>query len=276
MTDLCKTPTYLAPVLRVLCLGDIVGRPGRMALQSQQARLKSDYQHDFLLVNGENAAGGLGISAATAEELHNYGVDAITLGDHTWKQKDAASLLNRFEYCLRPANYPNPAPGRGWAVFDLEQGIKVGVFNLLGRVFTGALVDCPFRRADELLSGPLKDCTVRICDFHAEASAEKSAMAFYLDGRVSLVVGTHTHVQTADERISTKGTAAITDLGMCGNSAGIIGMEAEASLARFVTGLPASYKLAQGAPVLCGLMCDIDTTSGRALTVKRVRVEAGD
>ncbi|NLF25876.1 MAG: TIGR00282 family metallophosphoesterase [Deltaproteobacteria bacterium] len=262
--------------MRVLCLGDVVGRPGRMALQSQQARLKSDYKYDFLLVNGENAAGGLGLSATTAEELHNCGVDAITLGDHTWKQKDAATLLNKFDYCIRPANYPNSAPGRGWAVFNLKSGGKVGVFNLLGRVFTGALVDCPFRKADELLAGPLKDCTIKICDFHAEASSEKNALAFYLDGRVSLVVGTHTHVQTADERISEKGTAAITDLGMCGSSAGIIGMEAEASLARLVTGLPASYKLAQGSPVLCGLICDIDHTSGKAVAVKRIRVECDE
>ena len=275
-SDATHTPLPRTPGIRLLCLGDIVGRPGRMALSRKSLWLQERYHHDFLLVNAENAAGGLGISIATAQELHDLGVDAITLGDHTWKQKDAGALLNSCRYCLRPANYPSGAPGQGWAVFNLENGVQVGVCNLLGRVFTGALVDCPFRTADKLLAGPLRECKIIICDFHAEATSEKTAMAHYLNGRVSLVFGTHTHVQTADERISPQGTAAITDLGMCGNSAGIIGMHAETALTRFITGLPAAYKLAEGAPLLCGLLCDIDPDSGKALAIERIRVDAGE
>lgn len=234
-------------MLRFICLGDVVGRPGRSALKRACEELRNDFAADLIIANGENASGGVGIDAKTASEIKAAGVDIITLGDHAWQRHDFRDFIEGKggEYCIRPANYPEGAPGKGWIVIE-RQEIKVGVVNLLGRVFMPVMVDCPFRCAEELLHGPLKDCHVRICDFHAEATSEKIAMGRFLSGRFSCVFGTHTHVQTADEAVSPEGTAYITDLGMCGSQAGVIGMDGEVAVSRFLTSLPSSYKTAKG------------------------------
>jgi 2',3'-cyclic-nucleotide 2'-phosphodiesterase len=195
----------------------------------------------------------------------------LTLGDHTWQRKEAKPFIeDNQDWCIRPANYPKGAPGKGWTIFE-KGPLKIGIFNLMGRTFINGALDCPFQTADEILSDPLNGTPVRICDKHAEATSEKFAMARHLDGRVSLQVGTHTHVQTADEQILPEGTAYITDLGMSGSPEGVIGMDAEVALARFRTGMPHAYKIAGGAGFVSGVVCEIDSATGKALSISRVR-----
>lgn len=235
-------------------------------------QLRDLYQADCVIVNGENAAGGLGIDAKTADELRNAGADVITLGDHAWQKKDALSLLEaQKSWIIRPANFPAGAPGSGWTIFKTKAGESVAVINLLGRVFMNALVDCPFHTAKQILADHLQDCKVIVCDIHAEATSEKQAMARYLGGQVSLVFGTHTHVQTADELVYPNGTAFISDLGMCGSLDGVIGMEAERAISRFLTGLPHSYEAASGPATLQGVCCEVDSQTGKAIKIERVR-----
>lgn len=272
--------------MKVLCLGDVVGRPGRSALAKRLRSLSEELSADFVVVNGENSAGGLGINQTTADEIRASGAHVITLGDHTWQKKEAKSYIDsQSDWIVRPANYPPGAPGRGWTVRSLEiassgaaassgqsaQSIKVGVFNLLGRVFMNFPLDCPFRVADSLLSNELKGCSVLICDMHAEATSEKIALGKYLDGRVSVVFGTHTHVQTADETILPGGTAYISDLGMTGCTDGVIGMDTAIATKRFLSGLPLAYEVAEGAGELHGILVDINQESGRASSIVRVR-----
>jgi metallophosphoesterase (TIGR00282 family) len=261
--------------MRVLCLGDVVGRPGRLALSRGLATLKSRLAYDLLIVNGENASGGLGLDPKTADEIRALGVDVVTLGDHTWQRKEIMPAMESRPWLIRPANYPGrgsrPTPGRGATVVTTSsKGERVGVFNLLGRVFMNMALDCPFEAAERIVKEDLKDCRVIICDMHAEATSEKLAIARMLDGRVSLVFGTHTHVQTADERLLPGGTAFISDLGMCGSQNGVIGMDAVAALERFRSGLPHPYKVAEGDVRLCGVCCDIDE-QGTARAIERVQ-----
>jgi len=224
-----------------------------------------------VIVNGENAAGGLGLDAKTADEIRAAGASVVTLGDHTWQKKELkVAIESRTSWLIRPGNYPPGAPGNGHTIVSLG-GEKLGVMNLLGRVFINFPLDCPFRTADALLNGPLKECSMIVCDMHAEATSEKLAMARHLDGRVSLVFGTHTHVQTADERILPGGTAFISDLGMCGSQDGVIGMDARVALQRFLTGLPLAYEVAAGEPVLHGIVCEFDPRSGKAISIERIR-----
>ncbi len=260
--------------MRFLCLGDVVGRPGRLGIKQTLGRLKEIYNPDLVVVNGENAAGGLGIDLGTYEELKLSGANLITLGDHAWQKKESIPLLNeQGNGLIRPANYPEGAPGRGWTIVSSQAGLKVGVMNLLGRVFLNLFLDCPFKTAERLLERELKDCHLVICDFHGEATSEKEAFARHFDGRLSLVFGTHTHVQTADERILPGGTAFISDLGMCGSQDGVIGMDATKAIARFLTGMPHAYEVAKGEPIVQGIFCEVDDKSRRALKIERIRME---
>ncbi len=257
--------------LRILCFGDVVGRPGRELCRSALSVLRASQRADLVIVNAENASGGLGIDADSAREIKQAGADVLTLGDHTWQRKEVRDFIeHNADWCIRPANYPPGAPGKGWTIVTLRGTIKVGIFNLLGRVFINAPLDCPFRCAADLVSGPLSECTVRILDMHAEATSEKVAMGRYLDGKLALQVGTHTHVATADEQVLPGGTGYITDLGMSGCQSGVIGMDTETALGRLMSGLPAAYKVATGPAFLSGVLCEISAESGKAISVRRV------
>ena len=259
--------------MRICCIGDVVARDGRTVLQKTLSGIRLNYNVDFFIVNAENSAGGAGLTPAIAEEMRSWGVDCITLGDHAWQRKELRPYLDTHsDFCIRPANYPGGAPGKGWTIIKAGTGIQVGVFNLIGRVFMHAQVDCPFRMADTVCEKELASVAIRVCDFHAEATSEKIAMGTYLNGRASIVFGTHTHVQTADERLLSEGTAVITDVGMTGATSGIIGMDADTAMARFLTGLPNSYKAATGEALLSGIVADIDESTGKALTIERISV----
>ena len=257
-------------LFRVLCLGDIVGRPGRSACVRHVAALKELHKIDLVIANGENGAGGAGLDSSTAREIFNSGIDFITLGDHAFQRKDIHPFLEReTERIIRPANYPKGAPGRGAAIIEISS-MRIGICNLIGRVFIGHLVDCPFYTAELLISEYFKDCKIIIIDMHAEATSEKIAMARLLDGRVSLIFGTHTHVQTADQQILPGGTAYISDLGMCGSMEGVIGMDAQVAIKRFMTGLPHAYQIASGEGILNGIIATFDRTTGRAISIERL------
>jgi metallophosphoesterase (TIGR00282 family) len=257
---------------RVLCLGDIVARPGRSLLKMTLAGLRQEHQVDLVIANGENSSGGTGIDPSTAADIFNAGVDIITLGDHTWRRREARDYLSRNQdVCIRPANYPDGAPGRGWTTIE-RAGVSVGIFNLMGRTFMNVPLECPFRKADELLLGPLADCDIFILDFHAEATSEKIAMGKYLDGRASLVFGTHTHVQTADNEVLSGGTAYISDIGMCGSSAGVIGLDADVAIDRFLTGIPSAYKPAKGEARLHGIVASFNPANGAANSIDKIMV----
>jgi 2',3'-cyclic-nucleotide 2'-phosphodiesterase len=257
--------------LIVLFIGDVVGRPGRTALRHLLPGLVEEWGADFTIVNGENSASGYGISARTAGELLEAGADCITTGNHVWAQKETLTLVEEEPRILRPANYPPGTPGRGSDVYQARNGLRVGVMNLLGRVFMAAL-DCPFRRGDEELERLNDASDLIVVDFHAEATSEKRAYAEYVDGRVAAVVGTHTHVQTADEQILPRGTGFITDCGMTGPCDSIIGAEKGIIIQRFLTGLPAKFEVPkQAACVLEGVSLDCDETRGVTRRVTRIR-----
>ena len=246
-------------------IGDVIGQPGRRAIGRLVPELRREFKLDFVVANGENVAGGFGITPATAQELLACGVDVLTSGNHIWDQKEIIPALDEGLPLLRPANYPD-APGRGHLVHG-----DVMVINLMGRVFMAPL-DCPFRTADRLLrevkeGGAPK---VIIVDFHAEATSEKQAMGWYLDGVVSAVVGTHTHVGTVDARILPKGTAYVTDVGMTGPVNSVIGSDTRAVLDRFLTAMPQRLPVADGPVIRNSVLVDIDPETGKALTIQRV------
>ncbi len=255
--------------MRVLFIGDIVGRPGRTALAKSLPGLRREYRPAFVIANAENAAGGMGITRDTAAELLEAGVDVLTTGNHIWKHREAASLASEEPRLLRPANYPSAAPGRGAGVFTAAGGESVGVVNLLGRTFMRP-VDCPFLAADREIGALRGKASVVVVDMHAEATSEKQAMGWYLDGRVSAVVGTHTHVQTADERILPWGTAYLTDVGMTGPRDSILGVEVKPIIARFLSGMPARFRVAGGPVMLGAAVIDIEPETGRATSIVRV------
>ena len=262
--------------INIICLGDVVGRSGRRALEKLIPSLKEKYNASLVIVNGENAAGGVGLDTKTALEIKKAGVDVITLGDHTWQRKEFFDYLDKHpEYIIRPANYPEECLGRGWTIVE-SQGIKIGIFNLIGRVFIQGSINCPFKCADNILQNELSECDCTICDIHAEATSEKQALARYLDGRATLIFGTHTHIQTADECILPKGSAYISDLGMCGSMNGILGMDSGVSLARFITGIQYAYKCAKGNVKLNGIVCSIDKDSKQATAIQRISIECPD
>ncbi|MEE8320012.1 MAG: TIGR00282 family metallophosphoesterase [bacterium] len=256
--------------IKILFIGDVVGKPGRVAVRELLDGLIDSYKIDLVAANAENVAGGFGVTAQTVSELFDYGVNVLTTGNHVWDKREAEPLLNEVENLLRPANYPPAAPGSGFCTVSTPGGIDVAVLNLSGRVFMEC-VDCPFRTADSVLEKIDESTSCVIVDFHAEATSEKRAMSIYLDGRVSAVLGTHTHIATADERILPGGTAYITDLGMTGNEDGsVIGINYEAAKKRFLSHIPTRFDLAKGIPVLNGAVLTIDADSGRAESIERI------
>ncbi|MCX7626249.1 MAG: TIGR00282 family metallophosphoesterase [Candidatus Sumerlaeaceae bacterium] len=262
----------MSDVLRILLIGDIMGRPGRQAATRLVPRWRSENRVDFVLANVENCAGGKGVTQSTVRELLDAGIDVATTGNHVWDNKDIFNFIESEPRLLRPANYPpwGEAPGRGYTVIESESGLAIGIVNLQGRVFMEPL-ECPFHVADVLVEELRGRTPVILVDFHAEATSEKQAMGWHLDGRVSAVFGTHTHVQTADERILPQGTAYITDIGMTGAHDSIIGMKPEEVLVRFRRSLPSRFEVAEKNVQLCGAIVTVDTATGRALSIERVR-----
>jgi metallophosphoesterase (TIGR00282 family) len=255
--------------LKVLFIGDIMGKPGRRILGEHLSTLKKEYSPDLVIANGENLAGGLGATAQLVKEITEYGVQVVTMGNHIWRRAEFIKEIDSVHNVVRPANYPPSSPGKPKLVFDVGGGRRVGVFNLVGRTFMEAN-DCPFRAGFEIARELKKQTPIVLLDFHAEATSEKMAMGWYLDGRVSAVLGTHTHVQTADERILPQGTACITDVGMTGGHDGVIGMKAEQVLTRFVTGIPSRYEVAEGNLFLHAVFLDIDDKTGHTTSIERV------
>jgi 2',3'-cyclic-nucleotide 2'-phosphodiesterase len=255
--------------MRVLFLGDIVGRTGRQVLARQLPTLAEEFRPDAVVVNGENAAGGFGLTAKIVQELAGLGVHAITTGNHVWDKREAHGLLEGEYPLMRPHNYPPGNPGSGLRRLSIPGGRALWIFNIQGRVLMPP-VDCPFRCADDTLPGlpPSEPCI--LVDFHAEATSEKRAMGWYLDGRVSAVIGTHTHVPTADEEVLPKGTGYLTDAGMTGGYASVIGMEFQDSLDRMLLGTPRLLNVAEGDPAVSGVLLDLDDKTGRCTKVARV------
>jgi 2',3'-cyclic-nucleotide 2'-phosphodiesterase len=260
--------------VKLLFIGDVIGKPGRQALSNELHRLVDRYMVDLVIANGENAAGGFGITEETARDLYRCGVHLLTSGNHVWDKKDALDFIKREEMLLRPANYPEGTPGRGSTVITTAGGIKVAVLNLEGRVFMNNL-DCPFRVADREIELLKRETPIILVDFHAEATSEKAALGWYLDGRASAVVGTHTHVQTADERILAGGTAYITDVGMTGSYDSVIGVRKEEAISRFLTQLPAKFEVAKKDIRLNAVVIEVDEQSGKALGIERIAVACG-
>jgi metallophosphoesterase (TIGR00282 family) len=255
--------------MRILFAGDVVGSPARKFLQEKLPRLRIEHKLDVIIVNGENAAAGSGLTKETAQDIFSAGVDLITTGDHIFKRKESRGVLETMDV-VRPLNQSVLAPGRGFMVKNIN-GIKVGVVNLLGRVFMPP-VDCPFQAVKNILENILKETPIVIVDMHAEATSEKLAMGFFLAGKVSAVLGTHTHIPTADERII-DGTAYITDCGMTGSFDSILGRDKAAIVEKFVTNLPVKFNLAQGDVRLQGVIIDVDEKIGRASKITRIEVK---
>jgi hypothetical protein len=260
--------------LSILFLGDIVGRPGRRAVHELLPGLIESYKPGLIIANGENAAGGNGITEEIADELFGDGIDILTMGNHVWDNKEIYRFIDREERILRPANYPPDAPGRGYLVIRLE-GFKAGIVNLSGRVFMPPL-DCPFRMIDQILPLIRKETPVIIVDFHAEATSEKNAFGWYLDGRATAVVGTHTHIQTADERILPGGTAYITDAGMTGPRDSVLGVKTGLVLNKLIGLRPVRFEVAAGALQLNAVFIEIEETSGKARRIQRIQVIKDD
>jgi metallophosphoesterase (TIGR00282 family) len=255
--------------MRVLMIGDVVARPGRVAVLERIRDLREQHAVDFAVMNAENLAGGYSVTPSMAEELFAAGIDVMTSGNHIFDKREAAPYIARQPRLLRPANYPEGTPGAGVWVGGVR-GVRVAVINLMGRVYMPPTHDCPFAAADEALSRLDDSVKVRLVDVHAEATSEKAALAWHLDGRVSAVVGTHTHVQTADERILTRGTAFITDLGMTGSYAGCIGMDKEAVIARFRNPATPRPEHSKADVRICAAFIDIDDETGRAREITRL------
>lgn len=254
--------------MKVLMIGDVVARPGRIAVLERIQDLREQHAVDLAVMNAENVAGGFSITPPLAEELFAAGIDVMTSGNHIYDKRDVLPYIERQPRLLRPANYPPNSPGKGMWVGEVR-GIGVAVINLIGRVFMQPSDD-PFRAADELLKELTPDIKVRLVDMHAEATSEKAAMGWFLDGRVSAVVGTHTHIQTADEKIMTKGTAYLTDLGMTGSYSGVIGMNKEDVIARFTSPIYKRAEHSAGEVRICAALIDIDETTGRAREISRL------
>jgi metallophosphoesterase (TIGR00282 family) len=255
--------------VKLLFIADVVGQPGRRAVQAIVPRLRSSLGLDFVIANGENSAGGSGINPRTAEEIFLAGVDVITSGDHLWDQKEVTELLANEERFVRPLNYPAGTPGRGSVVRTLSDGTPVAVLNLQGRTFMQALEN-PFSCVDAELTRLQGQARVIFLDFHAEATSEKIALSRFLDGRVSAIVGTHTHVQTADEKILPGGTAFLCDGGFTGPHDSVIGREAGPIIKRFITNMPQRFEVAKGDVRLQGALIEIDAPTGRAIRIERV------
>ncbi|MFA5113484.1 MAG: TIGR00282 family metallophosphoesterase [Candidatus Margulisiibacteriota bacterium] len=255
--------------LNILFISDIVGSYGREIVRYVLPELKQELAVDLTIANGENSAHGYSITEKIYRDLLDHGIDAVTMGNHVWEKKEVVAKIDTFDRLVRPANYPPGLPGRGHLALDC-QGVKVGIVNLLGRVFMNC-VDCPFQAADKIIPQVQAEAKVIIVDFHGEATSEKAAMGYYLDGKVSAVIGTHTHVQTADERILTGGTAFISDAGMCAAQDSVIGMNKVQILKRFTTCLPEKFEPYDSGPGLFNaVLLTVETATGKALAIKRI------
>jgi 2',3'-cyclic-nucleotide 2'-phosphodiesterase len=260
--------------VRILYFGDVVGRGGRKAVAEVVRRILARDEADFVVANGENASGGIGIDPGTAREMLASGVDVLTSGNHIWAKRDIYDYLEASDRLLRPANFAPGVPGRGAGVYATKGGVAVAVVNLIGRVFMGP-ADCPFRAADDALARVGDRARVVLVDMHAEATSEKVAMGRYLDGRVSAVVGSHTHVPTADHDVLPKGTAYVTDTGMCGPIDSVIGMRTDLVVRRFLDQLPVRFEVGSGAIRVNGMRIDVDESTGRARSIERIREDVG-
>jgi 2',3'-cyclic-nucleotide 2'-phosphodiesterase len=258
--------------MKVLFIGDIVGEPGRKALRNGLPPLIDKLKIDFVIANAENAAGGFGITRPVCEEIFSVGVNILTSGNHIWDKKEAMQYIMEEKRLLRPANYPDEAPGYGSIIAETPAGEKIAVLNLAGRVFMNQL-DCPFKTAKAALLKLKEETRVIIVDFHAEATSEKAAFGWFLDGEVSAVIGTHTHVQTADEKILPEGTAFITDVGMTGPINSIIGVKKELVISKFLTQVPVRFETAKGLSMLSCVVLEIDAKTGRAASIERLQLK---
>ncbi len=256
--------------MNILVVGDVVGKPGVYAVKTKLPMLKKEYDADFVIVNGENSADGMGITKVILETLYDSGADVVTMGNHTWGKKDIFSFIDEEKNLIRPANYPDGLPGNGSTIVNCKNK-KIGVIDLIGRVNVGGTFNSPFEKADEEIEKLKKDgADIIIVEIHAEATAEKIALAYYLKEKVNIVYGTHTHVQTADEKIYSTGMGYITDIGMTGPSDSIIGMEPSAALKRFLTQIPERYACAQGDIMLNAVLFKIDETSRKVTDIVRI------
>lgn len=256
--------------MRILFIGDIVGGSGRNAVKSLMGELRAEYQFDFCIANGENMAGGSGFTAKCLHDLDGSGVDVFTGGDHTWDQKEFQDEINGFPKVLRPANVSALQPGRGYGIFDAGNGVKVGVINLLGRTFMGGMSNCPFESANGIVDEMRRTTPVIIVDFHGEATSDKIALGRFLDGRVTAVLGTHTHVPTADEQIFPGGTAFQCDVGMVGSRESILGRDMGFIIQRYRTGMPVRFPVAERAVRLNCTVVTLDESTGKATGIERV------
>ncbi len=257
----------------LLCLGDVVGRPGRYAVSQCLAGLVAEHHIDCVIANVENAAGGSGLTAMLYQKFVNYGVHLMTLGDHIYKRRDLFTTLERAGNIVKPINLPEAAPGKYFAVCETRSGHKVAVLSVLGQKFINLSCDSPFTALDGVLRVVPSDVKIIVVDVHAEATSEKVALGWFLDGRVSCVFGTHTHIPTADERILPQGTAYITDLGMTGPYDSVLGRRRDRVVETMRTGIPSPFDVADTDPSLCGILVHVDPATGRAEDIKRIRVE---
>jgi metallophosphoesterase (TIGR00282 family) len=259
--------------LRILALGDVVGRPGRMVIHQKLPPLVRQRQVDLVVCNAENIAGGSGITRNLFDKLRSYGVDVVTLGDHIYKRIDIVPTLQNSERIVRPANLSSNAAGRQYTLVQTNSGVSVAVFSVIGRIFMNLPADDPFAASDRVLKSLPSGVRVIVCDVHAEATSEKVALGHYLDGRVSLVVGTHTHIPTADAKILAGGTGYITDLGMCGPYDSVLGRRKDRVIKYMSTNMPAPFDVATGDVRLCGVLAEIDPDAGRAVSIERIEVQ---
>jgi metallophosphoesterase (TIGR00282 family) len=263
---------YKGVILKILLIGDLMGKPGRWAVSQLLPDLKKINQIDFVIANVENAAGGFGLTKEIASKVYSYGVNVLTSGNHIWDRKEIYEYLNKEPNILRPANYPARDPGKGSVVYQMKDGTKIGVLNIQGRVYMKE-IDCPFRIADQEIEKLKPETNLIIVDIHAEATSEKMALGWYLDGRVSAVIGTHTHVQTVDEIILPGGTAFITDVGMTGGHNSVIGIIKEDAITRFLTQIPNRFRIAKDDIKFCAVSVEIDQNTGKALKIERIRID---
>lgn len=256
--------------MKILMIGDIVGQPGRNLIHTMVPRLRKQLNLDFVIANGENSAGGNGITRATADEILSSEVDLLTSGNHIWDKKEIVDWIDSERRLIRPANYPAGTPGKGWVVTEISGGVKIAVINLSGRVFMPPL-DCPFQTVDALLKKIGPEADFILVDFHGEATSEKVAFGYYVDGRVSAVVGTHTHIQTADARILPKGTAYITDVGMTGPYESVLGVKKELAINSFITRLPQRFEVARGSSQFNAVLIDFNTITGKVKSIENIQ-----
>lgn len=258
--------------IRVLFLGDIVGTTGRVLFQKHIAALKAELSADAIIVNGENSAHGKGITSKIMRFFKHNGVDVVTSGNHIWRQKEVYQYLSENKDLLRPANFPSSCPGTGVTLFSCK-GTEIGVINVQGRIFMREHLECPFKTVETILTYLKSKTNIIFVDFHAEATSEKIGLAFYLDGKISGLVGTHTHVQTADERILPGGTAYISDIGMAGSLNSMIGMQKEGVLGHLLTQMPTKFEVEINPPyIMTGVYIDVDPATGKAVNIKRVKI----